>query len=166
MWPTSIPRPSRRRSAIGGWFKHLAREWTIESWRSMLPAFARPEPSTWTDETLTAAWLVLDMRGATINAMVLAGLVLALAVVIDDAHAAGFLGKTGRGTHEHCGVMGKIDIITGTLGKALGGASGGFTSARKHIVELLRQRSRPYLFSNSVAPPIVAVRLEATGTAT
>jgi glycine C-acetyltransferase len=79
--------------------------------------------------------------------------------MIDDAHATGFLGKTGRGTHEYRGVMGKIDIITGTLGKALGGASGGFTSARKQIVELLRQRSRPYLFSNSVAPPIVAATL-------
>src|ERR1700704_6140460 len=74
--------------------------------------------------------------------------------MIDDAHAAGFLGKTGRGTHEHCGVVGEIDIITGTLGKALGGASGGYTSGRKRIVELLRQRSRPYLFSNTVAPPI------------
>ena len=80
--------------------------------------------------------------------------------MIDDAHATGFLGKTGRGTHEFRGVMGKIDIITGTLGKALGGASGGFTSARKRIVELLRQRSRPYLFSNSVAPPIVAATLK------
>ncbi len=79
--------------------------------------------------------------------------------MIDDAHATGFLGKTGRGTHEFRGVMGEIDIITGTLGKALGGASGGFTSARKSIVELLRQRSRPYLFSNSVAPPIVAATL-------
>jgi glycine C-acetyltransferase len=81
--------------------------------------------------------------------------------MIDDAHATGFLGKTGRGTHEHCGVMGRIDIITGTLGKALGGASGGFTSGRKHIVELLKQRSRPFLFSNSVAPPIVAAALKA-----
>ena len=81
--------------------------------------------------------------------------------MIDDAHASGFLGKTGRGTHEFRGVMGKIDIITGTLGKALGGASGGFTSGRKQIVELLRQRSRPYLFSNSVAPPIVAASLKA-----
>ena len=80
--------------------------------------------------------------------------------MIDDAHATGFLGKTGRGTHEFRGVMGKIDIITGTLGKALGGASGGFTSARREIVELLRQRSRPYLFSNSVAPPIVAATLK------
>jgi len=81
--------------------------------------------------------------------------------MIDDAHATGFLGRTGRGTHEYRGVMGRIDIITGTLGKALGGASGGFTSARKRIVELLRQRSRPYLFSNSVAPPIVAATMKA-----
>src|SRR3989449_2171657 len=76
--------------------------------------------------------------------------------MIDDAHATGFLGKTGRGTHEYRGVMGKIDIITGTLGKALGGASGGFTSGRKQIVDLLRQRSRPDLFFHTVAPPIVA----------
>ena len=81
--------------------------------------------------------------------------------MIDDAHATGFLGKTGRGTHEYRGVMGGIDIITGTLGKALGGASGGFTSGRKEIVDLLRQRSRPYLFSNTVAPPIVAACLKA-----
>jgi glycine C-acetyltransferase len=80
--------------------------------------------------------------------------------MIDDAHATGFLGKTGRGTHEYRGVMGRIDIITGTLGKALGGASGGFTSGRKEIVDLLRQRSRPYLFSNTVAPPIVAACLK------
>ena len=80
--------------------------------------------------------------------------------MVDDAHATGFLGQTGRGTHEYRGVLGKIDIITGTLGKALGGASGGFTSGRKSIVELLRQRSRPYLFSNSVAPPIVAATLK------
>ena len=76
--------------------------------------------------------------------------------MIDDAHATGFLGDTGRGTHEYRGTMGRIDIITGTLGKALGGASGGFTSGRKEIVGWLRQRSRPYLFSNSVAPAIVA----------
>ena len=81
--------------------------------------------------------------------------------MIDDAHAAGFLGKTGRGTHEYCGVVGEIDIITGTLGKALGGASGGYTSARKGIVDLLRQRSRPYLFSNTIAPPVVAASLKA-----
>jgi len=81
--------------------------------------------------------------------------------MIDDAHATGVLGKTGRGTHEYRDVMGKIDVITGTLGKALGGASGGFTSGRKGIVDLLRQRSRPYLFSNTVAPPIVAACLKA-----
>jgi glycine C-acetyltransferase len=81
--------------------------------------------------------------------------------MIDDAHATGFLGPKGRGTHEYRAVMGKIDIITGTLGKALGGASGGFTSGRKGIVDLLRQRSRPYLFSNTVAPPIVAACLKA-----
>ena len=81
--------------------------------------------------------------------------------MIDDAHATGFLGKTGRGTHECRGVMDKIDIITGTLGKALGGASGGFISSQKPIVDLLRQRSRPYLFSNTVAPPIVAACLKA-----
>jgi glycine C-acetyltransferase len=81
--------------------------------------------------------------------------------MIDDAHATGFLGKTGRGTHEYRGVMGRIDIITGTLGKALGGASGGFTSGRKAIVDLLRQRSRPYLFSNTIAPPVVAASLKA-----
>ena len=81
--------------------------------------------------------------------------------MIDDAHATGFLGKTGRGTHEYRSVMGRIDIITGTLGKALGGASGGFTSGRKSIVDLLRQRSRPYLFSNTIAPPVVAASLKA-----
>src|SRR3989454_2193408 len=81
--------------------------------------------------------------------------------MIDDAHATGFLGQTGRGTHEYRDVMGRIDIITGTLGKALGGASGGFTSGRKRIVELLRQRSRPYLFSNTVSPPIVAASIKA-----
>ena len=77
------------------------------------------------------------------------------AVMIDECHSSGFLGKTGRGTHEHCGVMGKIDIITGTLGKALGGALGGFTSGRKELIDILRQRSRPYLFSNTLAPSIV-----------
>ncbi len=82
-------------------------------------------------------------------------------VMIDDCHSSGFMGERGRGTHEYHNVMGQIDVITGTLGKALGGASGGFTSGRKEIVELLRQRSRPYLFSNSVAPPIVAGSLRA-----
>ena len=82
-------------------------------------------------------------------------------VLVDECHATGFLGRTGRGTHEYRGVMGKIAIITGTLGKALGGASGGFTSACKEIIELLRQRSRPYLFSNSLAPPIVGASIAA-----
>jgi glycine C-acetyltransferase len=81
-------------------------------------------------------------------------------VMVDDSHAVGFIGKNGRGTPELCGVEGRVDIVTGTLGKALGGASGGYTSGRKEIVELLRQRSRPYLFSNSVAPPIVAASLK------
>ena len=80
-------------------------------------------------------------------------------VMVDDSHATGFIGATGRGTIEHCGVQGKIDIITSTLGKALGGASGGFTAARASIVELLRQRSRPYLFSNSLPPALVAASL-------
>ena len=79
--------------------------------------------------------------------------------MIDDCHATGFLGETGRGTHEYRGVMGRIDIITGTLGKALGGASGGYTSGRKEIVAWLRQRSRPYLFSNSIAPMIAATSI-------
>ncbi|MCG6154977.1 glycine C-acetyltransferase [Rubinisphaera margarita] len=82
-------------------------------------------------------------------------------VMVDDSHAVGFMGEQGRGTHEHLGVMDRIDILTGTLGKALGGASGGYTSGRGKIVELLRQRSRPYLFSNSVAPPIVATSITA-----
>lgn len=81
-------------------------------------------------------------------------------VMTDECHATGFLGKTGRGVPEHCGVMDRVDIITGTLGKALGGASGGFTSGRKEIVELLRQRSRPYLFSNTLAPSIVGASIE------
>jgi glycine C-acetyltransferase len=80
-------------------------------------------------------------------------------IMIDECHSSGFLGKTGRGTHEYRGVMGKIDIITGTLGKALGGASGGFTSGRKEVIEILRQRSRPYLFSNTLAPSIVGASI-------
>lgn len=76
-------------------------------------------------------------------------------VMVDDSHATGFIGRTGRGTHEHCGMMGRVDIITSTLGKALGGAMGGFTSGKKEVIEMLRQRSRPYLFSNSLAPSIV-----------
>ncbi|MFT5646593.1 MAG: glycine C-acetyltransferase [Aureispira sp.] len=81
-------------------------------------------------------------------------------VMIDECHSTGFLGKTGRGVHEYRGVMGRVDIITGTLGKALGGASGGFTAARKEIVDILRQRSRPYLFSNTVAPSIVGASIK------
>ena len=80
-------------------------------------------------------------------------------VHFDDAHATGFLGRQGRGTHEHCGLLGRIDLTTSTLGKALGGASGGYTSGRQEIIDLLRQRSRPYLFSNSIAPPIAAASL-------
>lgn len=82
-------------------------------------------------------------------------------VMVDDSHAVGFMGKTGRGTHEHCEVMDRIDILTGTLGKALGGASGGYTSGRREIVELLRQRSRPYLFSNTLCPMIAGASLAA-----
>jgi glycine C-acetyltransferase len=85
------------------------------------------------------------------------------AVMIDDSHAVGFVGPKGRGTHEHHGVMGRVDIITGTLGKALGGASGGYTSGSKKVVDLLRQRSRPYLFSNAVAPLIVAASITVLG---
>ncbi|MCO5134435.1 MAG: glycine C-acetyltransferase [Phyllobacteriaceae bacterium] len=80
-------------------------------------------------------------------------------VMVDDSHAVGFMGERGRGTHEHCGVMGRVDIITGTLGKALGGASGGYTAASAEVVEWLRQRSRPYLFSNTLAPVIAATSL-------
>src|SRR2546429_2934208 len=81
-------------------------------------------------------------------------------VMVDDSHAVGFMGKTGRGTHEHHNVMGRVDILTGTLGKALGGASGGYTSGRKEIIEFLRQRSRPYLFSNTLAPAIAGASLK------
>jgi glycine C-acetyltransferase len=82
-------------------------------------------------------------------------------IMVDDSHAVGFMGKTGRGTHEHHDCMDRIDIITGTLGKALGGASGGYTSGRKEVIDVLRQRSRPYLFSNTVAPAIVGGSLKA-----
>jgi len=81
-------------------------------------------------------------------------------VMVDDSHAVGFMGKHGKGTPEHCGVLGRVDVITGTLGKALGGASGGYTSGRKEIIDLLRQRSRPYLFSNTVAPSIVSASIK------
>jgi glycine C-acetyltransferase len=80
-------------------------------------------------------------------------------VMVDDSHATGFVGKTGRGSIEHCGVMGRVDVVTSTLGKALGGAAGGFTTGRREIVDLLRQRSRPYLFSNTVAPAIVGASI-------
>ena len=80
-------------------------------------------------------------------------------VMMDDSHAVGFMGKTGRGTHEYCGVMGRVDVITGTLGKALGGASGGYISGKKEVIDLLRQRSRPYLFSNTLAPVIAAASI-------
>ena len=82
------------------------------------------------------------------------------AVMVDDSHATGFVGKTGRGSHEYHGVMDRVDIMTGTFGKALGGASGGYTTGRREIVELLRQRSRPYLFSNTLAPAIAATTLK------
>lgn len=83
------------------------------------------------------------------------------AVMVDDSHATGFIGKTGRGTHEYRGVIGRIDVLTGTFGKALGGATGGYTSGRKEIIDLLRQRSRPYLFSNTLAPTVAATTLKA-----
>src|SRR3954464_3250255 len=81
-------------------------------------------------------------------------------VMVDDSHAVGFMGRTGRGTHEHCGVLDRVDVFTGTLGKALGGATGGYTSGRKEIIELLRQRSRPYLFSNTIAPSVAAASIK------
>ncbi len=84
-------------------------------------------------------------------------------VMVDDSHAVGFLGANGRGTHEYCGVMGRVDILTGTFGKALGGASGGYTAGRQEIIDSLRQRSRPYLFSNSLAPVVAAATLKALG---
>ena len=82
-------------------------------------------------------------------------------VMVDDSHGAGVIGKTGRGTVEHCDVMGRVDMITGTFGKAFGGASGGFTTGRKEIIDLLRQRSRPYLFSNSLSPSVAAASIKA-----
>jgi glycine C-acetyltransferase len=105
---------------------------------------------------------VFSMDGSVANLSAICDLAEAgdALVMVDDSHAVGFMGKNGRGTHEHHQVMGRVDIITGTLGKALGGASGGYTSGRKEIIDLLRQRSRPYLFSNSVPPPIVAASLK------
>jgi glycine C-acetyltransferase len=106
---------------------------------------------------------VFSMDGTIANLPAIAALAEKYDAVlaVDDSHAVGFTGKTGRGTHEHHNVMGKVDILTGTLGKALGGASGGYISGRQEIVDLLRQRSRPYLFSNSVPPSVVGASLEA-----
>ena len=105
---------------------------------------------------------VFSMDGYIANLKAICGLAdeFDALVAVDDSHAVGFMGKTGRGTHEYCGVMGRVDILTGTLGKALGGASGGYVSAKKEVVELLRQRSRPYLFSNTLAPAIAGASLE------
>lgn len=104
---------------------------------------------------------VFSMDGTVANLSAICDLADAYGalVMVDDSHAVGFMGTNGRGTHEHCQVMDRVDIITGTFGKAMGGASGGFTSARKEIVDLLRQRSRPYLFSNTLAPAICAATL-------
>ena len=116
------------------------------------------ETATESNATLIVTDGVFSMDGTIADLAIITALAAEFDVLtmIDDCHATGFLGKTGRGTHEYRDVMGKIDIITGTLGKALGGASGGFTSGRKEVVGWLRQRSRPYLFSNSVAPMIAA----------
>jgi len=108
-----------------------------------------------TDGVFSMDGIVADLKGVCDLADKYEALVM-----VDECHAAGFIGKTGRGSVEHCGVTGRVDIITGTLGKALGGAMGGYTSARKEIVELLRQRSRPYLFSNSLAPVIVGASIK------
>lgn len=108
-----------------------------------------------TDGSFSMDGVIADLTGIHALADQYGGL-----VHFDDCHSTGFLGATGRGTHEHCGLLGKIDLTTGTLGKALGGASGGYTSGKKEIIDLLRQRSRPYLFSNSIAPPIVAASLK------
>ncbi|MEG2172003.1 MAG: glycine C-acetyltransferase [Desulfovibrionaceae bacterium] len=104
-----------------------------------------------TDGVFSMDGLIANLKGICDLAEVYGALVM-----VDDSHAVGFVGKHGRGTHEYCGVLHRVDIITGTLGKALGGASGGYTAARKEVVAMLRQRSRPYLFSNSLAPAIVA----------
>ncbi len=111
-----------------------------------------------TDGVFSMDGIVADLKGITALAEKYHVLVM-----VDDCHATGFIGKTGRGTHEHNDVMGKIDIITGTLGKALGGAMGGFTTGKKEIIDLLRQRSRPYLFSNSLAPAIVGASIKVFG---
>jgi glycine C-acetyltransferase len=108
-----------------------------------------------TDGVFSMDGIVADLRGV-VEAAERHGAM----VMVDDCHATGFMGKHGKGTHEHYELMGKIDILTGTLGKALGGASGGYISARREVIELLRQRSRPYLFSNTLAPPIAAASLK------
>jgi glycine C-acetyltransferase len=106
---------------------------------------------------------VFSMDGTIANLKAICGLAdrYQALVMVDDSHAVGFMGRQGRGTPEHCGVLGRVDILTGTMGKALGGASGGYTSGRREIIEFLRQRSRPYLFSNTLAPSIVAGTLKA-----
>ena len=108
-----------------------------------------------TDGVFSMDGIIADLKGVCALAEKYHALVM-----VDDSHSAGFVGKTGRGTAEYCGVTDKVDIITGTLGKALGGASGGYTSGRKEIIDLLRQRSRPYLFSNTLAPAIVKASME------
>ncbi|MDD4680463.1 MAG: glycine C-acetyltransferase [Clostridia bacterium] len=108
-----------------------------------------------TDGVFSMDGIIADLKGICDLAEKYGALVM-----VDDSHAVGFMGKTGRGTHEHCQVMGRVDIITGTLGKALGGASGGYTSGRQEIIDLLRQRSRPYLFSNTLAPAIASASIE------
>ena len=120
------------------------------------------EAKTTSKNILIATDGVFSMDGYIANLKGICGLAdkYGAMVMVDDSHAVGFMGKRGKGTHEHNDVMGRIDIITGTLGKALGGASGGYTSGRKEIIGLLRQRSRPYLFSNTVAPSIVAASLK------
>ena len=111
--------------------------------------------------TLIATDGVFSMDGSIANLSAICDLAdrYGALVMVDDSHAAGFMGQTGRGTHEHCGVLDRVDILTGTFGKAMGGASGGYTAARKEIVDLLRQRSRPYLFSNTLAPAVCAATL-------
>lgn len=108
-----------------------------------------------TDGVFSMDGIIADLKGICALAEKYGAL-----VVVDDSHATGFVGATGRGTAEYCGVQGRVDIITGTFGKALGGASGGFTSGRREIIDLLRQRSRPYLFSNTLAPMICATTLK------
>ncbi len=108
-----------------------------------------------TDGVFSMDGIIADLKGICALAQKHTAMVM-----VDDSHAVGFMGEAGRGTHEHCGVMDKVDIITGTLGKALGGASGGFTSGRKEVIAWLRQRSRPYLFSNALAPAITTASLK------